>query len=68
VNQAEEYQVEAMRLEQGRWVATIPQAYLRSPYALQYFFVLLDGQGRAGMHPGFEPHLCNQPYFLVREA
>jgi hypothetical protein len=67
VNQAEDYRTVAMQLREDRWEASIPGAYLRSPYALQYFFELRDTRGRAGLYPGFEPNLCNQPYFLVRQ-
>jgi hypothetical protein len=68
VNQAEDYRIEAMQARAEQWQAVIPGAYTQSPYALQYYFVLRDSLGHTSLHPGFEPSLCNQPYFVVRQA
>jgi hypothetical protein len=68
VNQAEAYHVEEMRAQDERWVATVPGNYTQSPYALLYFFEFRDRPGRAWLYPGFEADLCNQPYFVVRQA
>jgi hypothetical protein len=68
VHQAEPYQVEEMRGAEGRWRTTIPGSYTRSPYPLQYSFELRDGPGRAWLFPGFAPDLCNQPYYVLRQA
>ena len=68
VNQAEAYRTEEMRAQDGRWVAAVPGSYTQSPYALQYLFELRDRPGRAWLYPGFEADLCNQPYFVVRQA
>jgi hypothetical protein len=68
VNQAEEYRTLAMQPRGEHWEATIPGAYTRSRYAVQYFFELRDARGRAGLFPGFAADLCNQPYFVVRHG
>ena len=46
----------------------MPKDYTRSPYPLQYFFELHNAAGRAWLFPGFAADLCNQPYFVVRQA
>jgi hypothetical protein len=52
-------------LQQGDTMrAAIPGDYTRSPYPLQYYFVLRN-QGQAWMAPGFNASLSNQPYFAV---
>jgi hypothetical protein len=68
VNQGETYRTEEMRAQEDSWEATVPGKYTESPFPLQYFFELRDGSGRAWLHPGFEANLCNQPYFVVRQA
>ena len=57
-----------MEAKERRYHASIPADYTNSPYPLQYFFALRDASGRAWFHPGFDEHLCNQPYFVVRQA
>jgi hypothetical protein len=68
VNQAEAWRVEAMHESGGRWRATVPEAYTRSPYPLQYFFELRSGPGPTWLFPGFAADLCNQPYFVIRRG
>jgi hypothetical protein len=68
VHQAEEYRVAAMQAHEGGWRAAVPGDYTRSPFPLQYSFELRDGPGRATLFPGFAPDLCNQPYFVIRQA
>jgi hypothetical protein len=68
VHQAEAYRSEPMKLDADRWLAVVPAAATQSPYPLQYFFELRDAAGRAWLYPGFEANLCNQPYFVVRQA
>lgn len=68
VNQAEPYRVAEMQGEGNRYRAVIPGEVTDSPYPLQYYFELRDAGGRAWLHPGFDADLCNQPYFVVRQA
>jgi len=64
VNHGERWRTTPM-LEQGDTMrAAIPGDYTRSPYPLQYYFVLRN-QAQAWMAPGFNPSLSNQPYFAV---
>jgi hypothetical protein len=68
VHQAESYREVGMEAQERRYHATIPADYTDSPYPLQYYFALRDASGRAGLHPGFDAHLCSRPYFVVRQA
>jgi hypothetical protein len=68
VNQAEAWQVEEMSGQDGRWRATIPAAYTRSPFPLQYYFEPRGAAGRAWLFPGLGNDLCQQPYYVVRQA
>ena len=64
VNHGERWRTMPM-LEQGDTMrAAIPGDYTRSPYPLQYYFVLRN-QSQAWMAPGFDATLSNQPYFAV---
>jgi hypothetical protein len=67
VNQSEAWQEIAMDGKEGRFTATIPAAYTDSPFPLQYFFALMQ-DGRADMAPGLGADLCNQPYYVLRQA
>lgn len=66
VNQAELHVDEPMRMSDGMYRATVPAEYTNSPYPLQYYFELVGTDGRNWLYPGFEPSLCNQPYFVIR--
>ena len=68
VNQAEEYVVVDMKMQDGRCVATIPADYTDSPYPLQYFLQFRDVQGRAWLYPSLDATLSNQPYYVVRQV
>jgi hypothetical protein len=68
VNQSENFRVEEMHARDERWRAVVPADYTRSPFPLQYYFEFHTGSGQSGLFPGFEPNLCNQPYFVVRQA
>jgi len=68
VNQAQEYHVGKMSLQNGRYAAEIPAEYTDSPYPLMYYFELHDLHGDAWLHPGLAADLANQPYFVVRRA
>ena len=47
----------------GGFRAQIPAEYTRSPFPMQYYFVL-EG---TGMYPGLGPNLSGQPYFVVHQ-
>jgi hypothetical protein len=49
------------------FTATIPAIYADSPFPLQYFFAVTQ-DGSADMLPGLAPDLCNQPYYVLRQA
>ena len=68
VNQAEEYVVVDMKMQDGCCVATIPADYTDSPYPLQYFLEFRDAQGQAWIYPGLNSTLSNQPYYVVRQV
>ncbi len=61
VTQAERFETVDMRAEGGVHRATIPAAYLESPYPIQYYFEL-EG---AALYPGLGDDLTEQPYFIV---
>lgn len=67
LDQAEVWEEIEMTRERDRFVATIPGDYSDSPYALQYHFVVRDGQGRARLHPGLGAELSDRPYHVVRQ-
>ncbi len=67
LDQAERWEEADMAREADRFVASIPGAYSDSPYALQYHFVLADGEGRAWLHPGLGAELSDRPYHVVRQ-
>jgi hypothetical protein len=68
VNQSEKYQTAEMSADGRRFRSQIPGDYTNSRYPLLYFFELRDASGRAGLYPGFEADLSNQPYFVVRSS
>jgi hypothetical protein len=68
VNQAERYETVEMQVMGKSYRATIPGDYSNSQYPLQYYFELKEGPDKAGLYPGFNADLTNQPYFVVRKA
>jgi hypothetical protein len=68
VDQSDEYRVVEMSADGGRYRATIPGEYTDSAYPLLYYFVLRNPKGAAWLHPGLNPDLANQPYFIVRHV
>ena len=64
VNQGERWRSITMSPSGDDMRAAIPGDYTRSPYPLQYYFVLRNG-ALAWMYPGFNTSLSNQPYFAV---
>ncbi len=69
-NQAEPWQSEPMTPHGSGHRATVPPEYADSPFALQYYFDLLDDVPTVvlALYPGFDQTWCNQPYFVVRQA
>ncbi len=67
VNQAEVWREEPIEGRENRFRAVILGDYTLSPYPVQYYFELREGQA-AWLYPGLEPTLANQPYFVVRRA
>lgn len=67
VDQSQRWQALRMESDGNSHVATIPSAYLETPYHLQ-FFVSLTANGEQRLCPGLDADLSNQPYFLVRQA
>jgi hypothetical protein len=68
INQAETWRGGEMTEKAGRWSAAIPAEYTDSEYSLQYYFELRGRTGTPWLHPGLEPNLMNQPYFVVRQG
>ncbi|HTC83671.1 MAG TPA: hypothetical protein VK683_04915, partial [Rhizomicrobium sp.] len=62
VNHGERWRSIAMSPSGDDMRAAIPGDYTRSPYPLQYYFVLRN-DARAWMYPGFNASLSNQPYY-----
>jgi hypothetical protein len=67
VTQAERYVVVEMQPQGGHYRSAIPADYTASPYPLQYFFTVHERES-AGLYPGFEANLSNQPYFVLRSS
>jgi hypothetical protein len=64
VNHGERWRSIAMSPSGDDLRAAIPGDYTRSPYPLQYYFVLRN-DAKAWMYPGFNASLSNQPYYAV---
>jgi hypothetical protein len=64
VNHGERWRSLAMSQEGDSQRGAIPGDYTRSPYPLQYYFVL-QRDAQAWLYPGFNASLSNQPYFAV---
>ncbi len=67
VNQVERFTAAPMTRSGASFRATIPAAFTKSPYPLQYYFELRAGD-RFGMFPGLAANLANQPYFVLRQT
>ena len=70
VNQAEQFESVALARADGGYEGTIPAAYTSSTYPLMYFFTVDHGAADLGaggitVHPGLDPDLANQPYYLL---
>ena len=67
VDQAESWRKTQMQPRAGTYRAAIDADYTGSPYPLQYYFEIGEGQART-IYPGFAPDLANVPYFVVESA
>ena len=67
VNQAERWQSVPMQKAADIYRAAIPAGYTESPFALQYYFHLRQGDVST-LFPGFNEAFANQPYFVVSRA
>jgi hypothetical protein len=70
VNQSEAYHSQEMQpagAPAGKFSAAIPATYTDSPFPLQYYFELRQGQAKACLHPGFNVDWSNQPYYVIRQ-
>jgi len=68
VNQAERWQSEEMQSDGRLWRATIPSAYTKSPYPLQYYFEMKEAPESAALYPGLGEQRFDEPCFVVRRA
>lgn len=64
VNQGERWVSTDMQGSAGSYRAAIPADYTNSPYPLQYYFEIVHGT-QAGMYPGFNATLSDQPYYAI---
>jgi hypothetical protein len=64
VNHGERWRSVAMIESGDDMRGAIPGDYTRSPYPLQYYFVLRNA-AQAWMYPGFNASFSNQPYYAV---
>lgn len=68
VNQAEYYETVEMTGQGGKYHATIPAEYLKTPFSLQYYFELQHSPTMETMYPGLGSDLTDRPYYLVEQA
>ena len=68
VNQGERYQTADMQIAGKHYKANIPVDYTNSKYAIEYYFEIREHAASAGLYPGFNKDLSNQPYFIVRQS
>jgi hypothetical protein len=66
VNQAIDWQVQPMKLKKGRYMATIPAAYTKTRYPMEYYFGIDLGKDGQAIYPGLDSNLSNMPYFVLR--
>jgi hypothetical protein len=68
VNQAERWLTAEAQSAGRLWRATIPADYTATPYALQYYFEVVETPASAALYPGLGGQLTSQPYFVVRKG
>jgi len=65
VNQGERWLSTDMQGGNSTYRGSIPADYTNSVYPLQYYFEIVNDNGTAGLYPGFNATLSNQPYFAI---
>jgi hypothetical protein len=68
VDQAENYVVAAMEKRGTCYFVSIPGAYTKTEFPIEYYFEVHTEDGDVGLYPGFKARLTSQPYFVVRGA
>ncbi len=68
VNQAERWQTQDMNSANATYIAAISATYSKSPYALQYYFELGNGNETPALIPGFNTNRSNQPYYTIMQS
>ena len=68
VDQAERWQSLDLAGAGTKYSGAIPAEYTDTQFPLQYYFELKTAPDKACLHPGFQPNLANQPYFVVRRV
>jgi hypothetical protein len=66
VNQAESYQSFEMESHGDAFTATIPAAYTKSQFDVQYYFEITQAD-QSALYPGFREDFVGTPYFIVRQ-
>ncbi|HVU44865.1 MAG TPA: hypothetical protein VHD85_02000 [Terracidiphilus sp.] len=65
VNQGERWLSIDMQGSDGAYHAAISAGYTNSAYPLQYYFEIAHTSSDAGLYPGFNRTLSNQPYYAI---
>jgi hypothetical protein len=68
VNQAERWEKLEMKLNGKFFTATIPADYTATSYPIAYYFELKESPDKAGLYPGLQEDLINQPYLLIHKV
>ena len=68
VNQGERFESIEMAVNGKKFQATVPAAYIDSPYPLQYYFEISLDPRNVTQYPGLGPELTQQPYYVVRRT
>ena len=66
VNQAERYKKLNLSFTGNNGRASIPADYTDSFYPIAYYLEVKNGKNSAGIYPGFDEDLMNQPYFTIQ--
>lgn len=67
LNQGERYATLPLVKQDAGLVATIPAAYTKTNFPIQYYFELRN-DASASMYPGFKENFTGTPYFLIRST
>ena len=66
VNQSVKWKKIKLNKKSKNFTATIPNAYTKTPFPIQYYFEFIDNK-ISSFSPGFTKNLSNQPYYLLRQ-